>query len=70
MHYYPRIKDLRVEKGLTQKEIATALELKQPHYFRYESGERDLPTDLLIKIAVYYNTTTDYILGLSDSPQR
>lgn len=70
MHYYPRIKDLRNQKGKTQKEIADALGLKQPHYYRYEKGVLDVPTEMLIQLSQIYDVSTDYILGLTDNPKR
>ena len=42
--------------------------MPQPQYFRYEQGLRDIPTDILIRLAKLYNTTTDYLLGLTDDP--
>ena len=62
-NHYPRIRDLREDKDLTQTDIANLLNMKQSQYFRYEKGYRDIPTDILIKLADFYNTTTDYILG-------
>lgn len=66
MAYYKRIRDLREDNDKTQNEIAQYLGMKQPQYYRYETGLRDIPSDILIKLAQYYNTSTDYILGLSD----
>lgn len=66
-NYYPRIRDLREDNDLTQENVAKMLGMKQPQYFRYENGYRDIPTDMLIKLADYYNTTTDYILGRTDN---
>lgn len=66
-NYYPRIRDLREDKDLTQQQVASMLGMKQPQYFRYENGYRDIPTDILIKLADFYDTTTDYILGRSNS---
>lgn len=66
MHIYRRIRDLREEKGKTQKEIAAILNLKQPHYYRYEKGVLDPPTEMLSTLADYYETSTDYILGRTD----
>ena len=62
-NYYPRIRDLREDNDFTQKYVADYLKMKQPQYSRYESGLRDIPTDILIALARLYNTTTDYILG-------
>ena len=64
--FYPRIRDLREDADLTQEFVAEYLGMKQPQYSRYERGIRDIPTDILIKLARLYNTTTDYILGLTD----
>lgn len=66
MAYYKRIKDLREDNDKTQTEVASYLGMKQPQYYRYETGLRDIPSDILIKLAKYYNVTTDYILGISD----
>ncbi len=61
-----RIRDLREDRDLTQKEIAEYLHIKQNTYSQYENGQRQLPLELLIALAKYYNTSTDYILGLTD----
>ncbi len=61
-----RLKDLREDSDLKQKEIAEFLHVKQNTYSQYENGQRQLPIDVLIKLAKYYNVTTDYLLGLSD----
>ncbi len=66
-NYYPRIKDLREDHDLTQQQIAEFLGMKQSQYSRYERGIRDIPTDVLIRLALYYKTSTDYILGLTNS---
>ena len=70
MAYYKRIRDLREDHDLTQRGIAAELGITQPQYFRYEQGYRDLPTDLLIKLADMYNTSTDYILGRTNNPKK
>ncbi len=67
MNYYPRIRDLREDKDLTQSDVANMLSMKQSQYCRYEKGYRDIPTDILIKLADFYNTTTDYILGRTNT---
>ena len=64
---YRRIRDLREDNDLTQREIAKILNCSQQVYSNYELGQRDIPTDILISLANYYNVTTDYILGLSDN---
>ena len=62
---YPRIRDLREDNDLTQKQVASMLNCSQQVYSNYELGQRDIPTDILIALSRFYNVTTDYILGLS-----
>ena len=64
---YKRIRDLRENKFLTQKEVAKYLHCSQQVYSNYERGERDIPTSILIALAKFYNTSTDYILGIKDT---
>ena len=66
MGYYKRIRELREDSDLTQKQISDYLKMKQPQYNRYEKGYRDIPSDVLIALADFYNTTTDYILERTD----
>lgn len=61
-----RIKDLREDNDITQKELAAYLHIKQNTYSQYENGQRQLPLEMLIALARYYKTSTDYILGLTD----
>ena len=61
-----RIKDLREDNDITQKELAEYLHIKQNTYSQYENGQRQLPIEVLIALARYYKTSTDYILGLTD----
>lgn len=68
-NYYPRLKDLREDHDLSQQQIADLLGMKQPQYSRYERGLRDIPTDVLIRLAQFYHTSTDYILGLTNNPR-
>ena len=63
---YRRIRDLREDKDLTQRQIAAILGMSQTGYSKYETGENDVPTHILIKLADFYKTSTDYILGLTD----
>ena len=70
MSYYKRIRDLREDSDYTQQYVSDYLGMKQPQYSRYENGYRDVPTDILIALAKLYDTTTDYILGLSDDKNR
>lgn len=65
-NYYHRLKDLREDNDFSQSFVANYLQMKQPQYSRYERGIRDIPTDVLIRLAKLYNTSTDYILGLTD----
>lgn len=67
---YKRIRDLREDKDLTQKGLAKILNCSQQVYSNYELGQRDIPTDILIKLALFYNVSVDYILGLSENPNR
>ncbi len=61
-----RIRDLREDSDLTQREIAEYLHIRQNTYSQYENGQRQLPIDVLIALAKYYHTSTDYLLGLTD----
>ncbi len=63
---YRRIRDLREDADLLQRELAAYLGCTQVNYSHYELGKRDIPTDVLIKLAAYYHTSTDYLLGLTD----
>lgn len=69
MNYYPRIRELREDHDLTQQQVSEILNMKQSQYCRYEKGHRDIPTDVLIKLADFYKTTTDYILGRTGREQ-
>lgn len=64
MNYYKRIRELQEDHDLTQREIARLLDMKQPQYQRYETGTRDIPTDILIKLCLLYRVSADYILEL------
>ncbi len=61
-----RLRDLREDKDLTQKEVADYLHVKQNTYCQYENGQRQIPIECLVALARFYNTSTDYILGLTD----
>ncbi len=67
MAYYKRLRDLREDNNYTQADIAKILFTTQPQYYRYESGMRDLPCELLVILSKFYNVSTDYILGLSEN---
>ena len=64
---FRRIKDLREDNDKYQKEIAELLGISQQYYSEYENGKRTIPIQHLITLAKYYNTSIDYIVGLSDS---
>ncbi len=63
---YPHIRNLREDHDLSQADIAKILNCSQVAYSYYEIGRRDIPTEVLIKLAKYYGCTTDYLLGLSN----
>ena len=63
---YKRIRNLREDKDLVQTDIARILNCSQRVYSDYERGVLDIPTEILIKLADYHNTTTDYLLGRTD----
>ena len=64
---YPRIRNLREDNDLTQEDLAKFLNISQTTYSRYESGALDIPSQRLIKLAEYYSTSVDYLLGITDS---
>ena len=66
-NYYPRLRDLREDQDLTQQQVADYLQMQLPQYSRYERGLRDIPTDMLIRLAQSYHTTTDYILEITNT---
>ncbi len=66
--YYARLKDLREDKDLVQKQVAAHLGIDQRVYSNYETGKREIPTRFVIALAKYYHTSTDYILGLTNNP--
>lgn len=63
---YPRIRDLRNDKDMTQTDIADKLGMSQTGYSKYETGENDIPTTVLIRLAEIHKTSVDYLLGLTD----
>lgn len=63
---YERIRDLREDNDLLQKDLAAFLNCSQVCYSRYELGQRDIPTNILIKLAHFYKTSVDYLLGETD----
>ena len=67
---YQRIRDLREDMDKTQTDIARMLGMSQTGYSKYETGENDVPTSVLIKLARFYNTSIDYLLGETENPKR
>lgn len=67
---YKRIRDLREDRDLTQKQMGEILSCSQRVYSNYERGELDIPTEILIKLANYYDVSIDYILDRTDNPAR
>lgn len=63
---YRRIRDMREDRDLLQKELAEYLHCTQVCYSNYEMGKRDIPTQVLVLLAEFYHTSTDYLLGLTD----
>lgn len=68
MFIYQRIKDCREDKDLTQTEIGRMLGIDQRVYSTYETGKRQIPVNYLIKLALFYNTSLDYLVGLTNNP--
>ncbi|WWR16599.1 helix-turn-helix transcriptional regulator [Lachnospiraceae bacterium JLR.KK008] len=66
---YSRLKDLREDLDLSQKEMGIILNMSQPGYSKYETGENDIPTSILIELADYHHTSVDYLLNLTDVKQ-
>ncbi len=66
MAHYPRLKNLREDRDLTQTEVAKLLFITQQQYSLYENGYREIPTTALVTLADFYDTSVDYILGRTD----
>ena len=65
--YYRRLKDLREDKDLVQKEVASLLGIDQTVYSNYETGKREIPIRFIVKLADFYGVSTDYILGRTNN---
>lgn len=65
-----RLRDLREDRDLTQKDLAAVLHISQNTYSQYENGIRQLPIEILILLSEYYGVSTDYILRFSNNPHR
>lgn len=70
MNYTERIKELRQDHDLTQKQIAAMLDVAQNSYSQYESGNRAIPIEMLIKLCKFYDVSADYMLGISNIKSR
>ena len=67
---YARIRDLREDRDMNQTQVAQMLGMSQTGYSKYETGENDIPTQILIKLAHFYDTSIDYLLGETDVKER
>ena len=67
---FKRLKDLREDNDIFQKDVAKLLGISQQYYSEYENGKRTIPIQHLITLANYYNTSIDYIVGLSDLKEK
>lgn len=61
-----RLRDMREDKDLTQQAVAAYLHVSQNTYSQYENKRRQIPLGILVRLAIFYNTSTDYLLGLTD----
>ena len=66
VNMYPRIRGLREDKDLTQSSLARMLGMSQTGYSKYETGENEIPVSILIKLALFYEVSIDYLIGLTD----
>ena len=67
---YKRLRDLREDRDMNQTQVAKMLGMSQTGYSKYETGENDIPTGILIKLANFYDTSIDYLLGQTDVVER
>lgn len=67
---YHRIRDLREDRDWKQREVAQYLNCSQQVYSNYELGQRDIPTEILIRLSELYGVSVDYLLGLTPNPLR
>lgn len=63
---YERLRNLRTDKDLSQDRLAKTLGMSQTGYSKYETGENDIPTEMLIALSIFHHTSVDYLLGLTD----
>ena len=69
MNYYQRIRDLREDHDLTQNDIVAILKMHKTTYANYEQGKREPPFEFIIRLAIFYNVSIDYIAGLTKTPK-
>ena len=67
---YQKIRDLREDNDMSQKQIAELLNISQTTYSKYELGKRNIPIESLIKLARFYNVSLDYLVGETDNPKK
>lgn len=67
---YRRLRDLREDHDLSQKKLSARIGMSQTGYSKYETGENDIPTDILIKLSRLYDVSIDYLLGETNDPKR
>lgn len=67
---YRRIRDMREDRDINQTAVAKMLGMSQTGYSKYETGENDIPTEVLIKLSHFYGTSIDYLLGETDDPKK
>lgn len=70
MAYYPRIRDLREDHEFTQDQLVKILKMHKTTYTNYEQGKREIPFELVIKLAKLYNVSIDYIAGIKKEPEK
>ena len=70
MAFYPRLRDLREDHELTQDQLVKILGMHKTTYTNYEQGKREIPFELVIKLAKFYNVSLDYIAGLRRTPEK
>ena len=70
MGEFRRIREMREDHDLTQRQIAEILNMPQQQYLRYEKGYRDFPLDVLIRLSNLFEVSVDFLLGLTDNPKR
>lgn len=66
---YHRIRDIRIDKNYSQTLVAGHLKIAQNTLSQYETGERNIPNEILVQLATFYGTSVDYLLGRTDEPK-